>query len=333
MARAFILGAGASKFAGFPLALELWPFVRDLSGGHVQAETRRGEVTVALEQILQQVVPPAEQDRPNLEELFTLLDLADMGTAPLELLHTDWKDLRPKLMGMIADAFQWHQYNLRKDQRGFPKIEKVLKDWATVPVAGDTLITFNWDLLHEYALWTAKKWHYADGYGFPCEDAPKGIHSPVTILKLHGSVNWAQRDEMDVCPSIEHKADFFPFSIDDHDIYMKAAGQWNEGRNLITPSYLKDLTSNRLLLTLWNQAYDALSAATGVTVIGFQLHPADAPARQLIGSALLRNKNVSTVLVVSPSDGTDNWDSFCLSIGKIRKKIRMKFEDWVTGEE
>lgn len=201
MGRVLILGAGASKFAGFPLALELWPFVRDLSGGHVQAETRRREVTVALERILQQVGPPPEQDRPNLEGLFTLLDLADMGTAPLQLLHTDWKDMRPKLMGMIADAFQWHQYNLRKDQTRFSKIEQVLKNWASVLVAGDTLITFNWDLLHEYGLWAAKKWHYADGYGFPCEDAPKGVHSPVKILKLHGSVNWAQRDEVDVCPS------------------------------------------------------------------------------------------------------------------------------------
>ena len=84
MGRVFILGAGASRFAGYPLNLGLWKFIRDLSGGHVMAENRRKEVVAAIEKVLM-VVPPAGHDSPNLEELFTLLDLADLGTAPLAL--------------------------------------------------------------------------------------------------------------------------------------------------------------------------------------------------------------------------------------------------------
>jgi len=158
------------------------------------------------------------------------------------------------------------------------------------------------------------------------------VKSPIKIIKPHGSVNWAQSDEYDCQPSIEHKADFFPLSLDDHEkTYLKAAGQWNEGRYLIVPSYLKDLSSNRLLLSLWNQAQDAVVQAEELIVIGYSLQPADAPSRQLFGSALLRNKKVAKVFYVRPDSGPDYWDEFCDSVGKYRKPVPGTFEEWVKN--
>ena len=205
----------------------------------------------------------------------------------------------------------------------------MLEKWASLVHEGDTIVTFNWDLLHESALWRGGKWHYADGYGFRCSDAPSGRASGIKVLKLHGSVNWAQHDEQDCEPAIEGKRDFFPRARDGEGIYPRGAGQWNEGRYLIVPSYLKDASSNRLLLSLWNQAFDALSAAERVTVIGFQLHPADTLARHLLGTALTRNANLSTIQIVSPHGGTDHWDRFCYGIGRRRERVRMPFEVWV----
>ena len=129
--------------------------------------------------------------------------------------------------------------------------------------------------------------------------------------------------------SIEHKATFFAGALDDHSVYLKGAGQWNEGRNLIVPSYLKDVSANPLLLRLWNQASDALATANEVVVIGFQMHPADALARHLLGSALLRNQNQFEIRVVAPTDSTDHWDEFCHTIGRLRKRIRKRFEEWI----
>ncbi len=292
------------------------------------AKERAKAVTEAVERVLQ-VVPPREFDRPNLEQLFTLLDLAEAGTEPLELGKLDWRSLRPKLMGMIADAFQWHEYQLQTRLRepGDP-VAAVLDAWASRVHEGDIILTFNWDLLHEAAFWRREKWHYADGYGFACADAPSGCHSRIKMLKLHGSVNWGQRDEQDCEPAIEHKADFFYSAHDDHHVYRRATG-WNEGRYLIIPSYLKDMSSNRLLLSLWNQAFDALSTAEQVTVVGFQLHRADALARQLLACALTRNVNRFAIQIVSPPGGTDQWDQFCDGIGRPRERVRMKFEEWV----
>ena len=152
------------------------------------------------------------------------------------------------------------------------------------------------------------------------------------LLKLHGSVNWGQQDEQDCEPAIEHKADFFSGAHDAHDIYLRGAGQWNEGKNLIVPSYLKDVSSNRLLLRLWNQASDAIACATELTIVGFRLHPADALARQLIGCALTRNPNPFAIRIVSPPFGADHWDGFCLRIGRTRERIRMRFEEWVAAD-
>jgi hypothetical protein len=275
-------------------------------------------------------MPQREFDRPDLEQLFTFLDLAEAGTEPLGLIKLDWRGLRPKLMGMIANAFQWHEYQLQAQLRKEACAAALVLDrWASRVREGDIFVTFNWDLLHEAALWRREKWHYADGSGFACSDAPRGCRSGVKVLKLHGSVNWGQSDEQDCEPAIEHKADFFCRAHDDPDVYRRGAGQWNEGRYLIIPSYLKDVSSNRLFLSLWNQAFDALSTAEQVTAIGFRLHPADALARQLLGCALTRNVNPFAIQIVSPADGTDHWDEFCYSIGRRSERICMKFEEWV----
>jgi len=319
--RVFVLGAGASCFAGYPLGLDLWSFVRDNGTSEVLAKRRAEEVIEGIERVLK-VVPPREHDRPDLEQLFTLLDLAEMGAEPLQLVKLDWSRLRPMLTGMIADVFQWHEYQLQTRLREAANgTALVLNHWASRVQEGDMIVSFNWDLMHEAALWRWGKWHYSDGYGFTCRDAPKGCHSKVRMLKLHGSVNWAQRDEQDCEPAIEHKADFFPSAQDDHDTYSKRRGQWNEGRYLIVPSYLKDLSANTLLLRLWNQAFDALSTARQVIVIGFQLNRADALARQLLGCALTRNVNPVALQIVSPSHGIDHWDEFCNAIGKDRTRF------------
>ena len=330
MARTFVLGAGASKFAGYPLGPELWAFIRDGGTGEAMSRKTASAVKDAMEPVLKAMFP-REPDKPDLELIFTLLDLAEAGVGPLMPSRVDWRGLRPQVMRMIADAFRWHEYRLRDGLGAQDDLAaSVLCAWGPHLNEGDTIVTFNWDLLHEAALLRCGKWHYADGYGFACRDAPIGCHSSVMVLKLHGSVNWRQRDEQDCEPEIDNKADFFPGANDDDRVYLKGRGQTNKGRHLIIPSYLKDLTSNRLLLRLWSRAFDALSSTKEMTVIGFQLHPADALARQLIGCALARNPNRFTIQIVSP--GTDHWDRFCDRIDRPRRRIRKKFEEWVLGE-
>jgi len=334
MGRVFILGAGASLVGGYPLALDLWKFVRDSNPHEQRIKQAASEVTEVMERLLR-IVPPSEPERPNLEALFTLLDSRDQGVpTPPELQAIDWRGTRPKLMLLISGALLLREYQFQEQLRnGSSVAAQALYSWAEYVRATDTIITFNWDIMHEAALWRSGKWHYSDGYGFMCTDAPAEAKSPVKILKLHGSANWAQEDESDCRPSIEHKATFFRGASDAPSTYLKGAGQWSEGRNLIIPSYLKDVSSNRLLLSLWSQAAEALEKADQVTVIGFSLNRADALARYVLGSSLARNNGISEVSVVMPTDWGHTWGHFCSTIGKARKLHSLRFEDWVCNEE
>lgn len=134
MARVFILGAGASKFAGYPLGLELWSFIRDSSFFDEIDKRAANSVREERERILN-VIPPEEYDRPNIEELFTLLDLADRGTTGIVgLRHSTWRLLRPKVMRMISWAFRWHEPELRDRDVAF-----VLQKWTDFLQEGDTI--------------------------------------------------------------------------------------------------------------------------------------------------------------------------------------------------
>ena len=319
--------------------------MRDSEGGDSAAQHTRAAVMAKMEQILR-VYPPDKNDRIDLEKVFSLLDLAHRGTAPLEeITIPDWPQTKLEIMGMISEAFLWHEYAFQREivvgqQRralygpepfglGLNRNQALctLKNWTELVQPSDTILTFNWDILHESALWRAGKWYFADGYGYVVRDAPKETRSPVKILKLHGSVNWAQESDDDLAPEIEHKGTFFLGSADDHKTYSKRVRGRNDGRYLIVPTYLKDLSGNRLLLRIWEQARSALFDAEQLIVIGFSLNEADAAARYLFASAFDANPALPQVIVVSPEQV--EWAKICYRFGKQIHSIYSKFEDWL----
>lgn len=339
MSRVFVLGAGASAFAGYPLALDLWRFIRDSDPAESQAREAHAAVMKVIEPIVRTNLLPQEDGRPNLENLFTQLDLGHMGIGPEELRLGDWPLIRMKIVRLIVENFRWQEWRFQgqivhaRYQSGL-EVDRtlalsVLDAWADTLKPGDTILSFNWDLLHESALWRAGKWHFADGYGFQCRDAPDSTHSPVKILKLHGSVNWAQESDMDIAAEIENKRDFFEGAADDRNTFLKRRGAWNMGRQLIVPSYIKDPSANRLLVRIWNQAEAALRQADEIIVIGFSLNKADSAARRLFATALDGRSPTPRLVVVSPEQ--PEWDMFCYYNLQIKQeRIRKRFEDWIT---
>ncbi|MGH7788574.1 MAG: hypothetical protein ACRERC_17015 [Candidatus Binatia bacterium] len=339
MKRVFILGAGASVFAGYPLGLDLWQWAIDHCSGEVMASLRVEETVRELNPILHRFARAVR--RFDLEEVFTFLDLAALGRGPLAGEVTNWPTLRNHVMGMIAESFQSYQHSFGvevfEDRPTFAlgidrlRMLDVLARWTDWLQPSDTIISFNWDLLHESALWRAGKWHVADGYGFDCFDLPTGPGSPILMLKLHGSANWAQRDERDTEPGVVHKATFFPGVLDDHRVFEQGRADWSDGHRLIVPTYLKDVSRNPLLLGIWRQAAAALEHTTELIVIGSQLNPADAPARLLFALALGANAGLGEIIVVGPRGGPDHWDEFAVGIGKEVRFIDMTFEHWLLA--
>lgn len=339
--RVVILGAGASAFAGYPLARDVLTFVHHrCRRADPITEKTAGELIRKL-QTWASILHNHISERWDLETFLTFLELTASSDKPLKQKRWEVTD-RWKLARAITYAFQDHQIRLEPviyaGRSEGHEIKDVATRWANWIECGDTIISFNWDILHEVILWRAAKWSYLDGYGFGCSNPPSDIEaSAVRILKLHGSVNWVQEDETQT-PSLAFANDFFPQKYP-HTNYRPAISPLRDnamvrmldsGRKLILPSYFKDIPKNRALLKVWCSAQEALRTAKEIWVIGFSLNPADHPARFLLGTELTRNTQVETVSIVDPR-GTGEWNPLIQAAGKRAFTIQQTMRDWLRS--
>ncbi len=79
--------------------------------------------------------------------------------------------------------------NLSLNTSAFDKMSDFFRE-------GDNVISFNYDLLIEQMLWKRKLWNPFDGYGFEFKrNGNEDVHeSRITIIKVHGSINWRSPD-------------------------------------------------------------------------------------------------------------------------------------------
>src|ERR1700737_3384766 len=119
--RVFVLGAGASAFAGYPTASDLLTFIRDFQSLEVNTREAASRVLDKLSQAefyFNRNVLRNLDKNPNLEELLTYLELYHSfpGTAfavnPWD--NTDSSGIRQ----LITEKFLSYQYDLNKIARG-----------------------------------------------------------------------------------------------------------------------------------------------------------------------------------------------------------------------
>jgi len=333
------LGAGASAFAGYPIAAGLLPFLRQHAFTEARSKAIASEVLNKLsdaEQLFARVVVRNPLESPNLEQLLTYLEL--YGSFPGTIFSLNpWSDRDSDgVRRTITDAFLEYQYDLSRRVWDRPSAgnranKETCEAWAGQLGPGDVILTFNWDVLHEVILWRSKLWSYRDGYGFECENqGSRDEASRTLILKLHGSVNWVQEHEYENVEYIAHVKDFFWDSRDWDWRPHYSETQSDSGRKLVLPTYLKDISSNRALQAIWTNAHRVLGEAKELVVIGYSLNRVDHPARLLFGIALSENPDLDHVTVVSPDAG--EWAGFLSGLDKKLVRVSSRFEDWVRRE-
>jgi hypothetical protein len=161
----------------------------------------------------------------------------------------------------------------------------------------DTIVSFNYDLIMDYALYELGIWHPKDGYGINFKQFPqlsfdfKNRKSQVHIYKLHGSLNW----DIDLKLRLfyDNQRPIFPGYLADEKspspIYQgKHCGLW------IMPSFIKQFTVPEIL-NVWQQALNALRAAEEIIVIGYSLPKEDSAACLLLRAADSSRKRLSIV--------------------------------------
>ncbi|MBI4517431.1 MAG: hypothetical protein HY699_16630 [Deltaproteobacteria bacterium] len=323
-----ILGAGASKAAGYPLASELMPAIDvEMSGSHVMDKKQWSDWVEYRESAsghLRLVLAC-----PNPEVTLSLLDLyehtlAAHDDAEMSRRLAAWR-AAPELpvddsyyqlperdelhRGVVAWArllaclYSYFGFRHYDDSTHRPHRD-YLRGLLVSLQPGDVVITFNWDTTVERTLAEQEMWSPFNGYGFekvllmrsPIDEPselPSGLPmaSPITVLKLHGSFGWQCASDGNI--------------IFDHRYYLNHFDFWWNGNRLplIDPlaprvgpprDYALEHPTflkrirGSAMQEVWHRATTALSNASMVEVWGYSLPASDIGPRVLLNGLRFR---------------------------------------------
>lgn len=173
----------------------------------------------------------------------------------------------------------------------------------------DSVMTFNYDLVVERALFQRGLWNPEDGYGFSFEKFPEvgsgqDFVTKVPIFKLHGSLNWTgygfgQPKAEQVFFYDDGSPIFAGYLKDDTPPLSREVYQGKHGGIWMMPSFVKEFAVPEFL-TVWDHAAKALRGAERIVIVGYSLPEADSAACVLLGT---NGPAARRVTLVNPSAG------------------------------
>lgn len=258
-------------------------------------------LTDLAEQVLTELDEGAEVLAPfdnNLEQWLSYLSVAQPWL-------DDAANLRNRARFLEASRAVQRCINRAESTVPYPEawLERLLFGWSTVE---SVVATFNYDLLIERTTSTlglAATW--LDLYGLPLDTR----HSPArglsygyprppgplfSLLKLHGSVNWAYGG-LDAPPSER-------IVLTHEELWWRQTGsldsvppapdspRFDDLEPLIVPptGTKGPYYGNRSLRGQWRRAFEALQEASAVTVVGYSFPATDLVTRHLFATAGLK---------------------------------------------
>ncbi len=191
MFKVIFLGAGASKYAGYPLCSEiLIEIVRDAKNSRITNREYDAECLDKFKLDNPQILPL----NPNIEIVFT--EIEKLANKEGDFNSIAAKKALNSIVKMIEFSFGYknHLYESLKAEGKLNYLKSML---ANVNV----VISVNWDNLPEFILNDESRWYPPDGYGLniPLDQVVKFRYkvepSQVKVLKLHGSIGWRKGSE------------------------------------------------------------------------------------------------------------------------------------------
>ena len=117
-------------------------------------------------------------------------------------------------------------------------------------------------------------------------DGPHTLEgSPLSVIKLHGSINWYQSDQNTISVADD------PWKlISDPSLYP-----------LLTPPTWNKSSFLNILPQLWQSAVNAISRATRIIVIGYSMPQTDPYFKYLLAAGLKDNYDLQKFSVINPT--------------------------------
>jgi len=333
----YIFGAGFSYDANIPIQSEILEKLRE----HSDAISKSLEdvVTIIPIEMVNQFQMSwniinnflnklFEQVRnPSLEDVFTLLDqVIQSKSFCFGVTWREIEEIKTALYKTIVIHFYICQRQISSDRRKlYQSIILSMFQYKLNQGAKDlSIISLNWDTIFEDIFLSCAEEnrfnHLGINYCCPAinleseqtqlEDLKNDFNKQnnVTVLKLHGSVNWL------LCPNCNKLYTGLGLNFDQFagfvvgricpwckEVFGKTQmiDEWKGPMLepfLITPTFIKDF-SNFHIQMIWNNAYRELCEAEKVVFIGYSLPEADYHLRTLLKRSIQSRTQIDIVLV------------------------------------
>ncbi|NQT25325.1 SIR2 family protein [candidate division KSB1 bacterium] len=366
--RVFIIGAGFSKaIADAPLASEFMKLIYEsATNGEIGKETGwyEGqnafiEIVKGLEKSIEHGFDIIEEDGTeiknrnglelissiNIEHLCTLLDLninrpfipkgkgVDLKSCPIPFMDNmqvrTLEHARSFIMHYIIKLLLPN--SLKTNQNLLSKFSKYLRP-------GDIIITFNYDILIEQALWNEQLWSPIDGYQLGIIDDylelkdESSYKSKISIIKLHGSINWIKPGLFDndikilITDPLTHAPYFdgfkFKFKVKRKTEYRLLDSM------LITPTFMKSYANNQEI-GLMKFAFESIAQCSELYSIGYSFPDAD--FLSIVLGSQISDKTQITIIDQNANEIAEYLE---MTFGINKKNIineESSIEEWILG--
>ncbi len=262
---------------------------------------------------------------PNIEDFLNLLEMAKRFNTEEFVRSEPHSERRVKKVEKIVlkalAAFLW-QAMRSKDHL------KPLQRFAEKQVGlGDVVVTFNWDVSFEQALYMDRK-DPQFNYSYSRDLDQKQVF----LLKPHGSIDWFRKKDL---PNWQEDGDYL--SLDERLVVFKHF-DFTENRELdnLLPIMVPPISSKefkyRVLQRAWRSVFRAISQATELHIIGYSLPREDQFARFVFRRAIRQNllnvergkKSPLHIRVVNPDETV--WTTFSRLVGGTGTNTEMEFK-------
>lgn len=310
----FILGAGASKEAGAPLMLEFLDVAHDLwKTGKVSSEDVSFSTVFKGLSALQRVHSKSQLDIQNVESVFAAFEMArtlnilgDYSPEDIEKLNAAMKTVIvstieqtlsiPVSGKRITAPYPYGDFiDLLTYLRGSRKLKQDV-----------AIITFNYDMALDFTFHMTNR---SLDYGLN----KNTDSSAISLLKLHGSINWAQCSK---CGTVIpwNLSDYFKkyewrlwaepksviLGIGSHIGEFQHCDQNALSEAVVVPPTWNKSEYHKLLSSVWAKAAHELQEAENIFVVGYSLPPSDAFFRYLYALGTVGDKILKRFWVFNP---------------------------------
>ncbi len=343
----FVLGAGASRGAGYPLATtmasELLQWMKDTTheSGSYAAQYP------ATARYLEEHFGPAHNIESFVTRIQALIDEYENGTVEQRKTRV----VTANQYGVFKNAVRAFFAEI---QQGTALQSPTYRDFAREIVApGDSIITFNYDVSLDRELHLAEKFEVGDGYGFPIENLPTG--SATTILKLHGSTSWLALLFGGLTSGVSQ---FSPgHTLGDRPVIPKNELSFLGYADAIDPRFVRGGAALPVMIfptqtkdfyfvantgfeyrpfwdQLWRQAEASLRSSSRIVIVGYSLNSVDERACKLLLNAPRKDAEIVVASGEGEGTGSTTWVVRQFKKESYAKAVparELLFQNWVTS--